>query len=154
MLPDISTTSVYVSRVSQSHHTSPPQGDPLRPAGRFGLVSYQITAFAVGPGELEICVHPLRVKALPPSVLRASCNQAPHAFKAKCSGCSSSWCWTSRLRGPDMGLRTLTPMGEALKCNHSPACGLPNGRLQDLIILQVHPSYHSPLYGPIFFFFL
>ena len=51
-------------------------------------------------------------------------------------------------------LRTLTLMGEALKCNHSPACGLPNGRIQDLIILQVHPSYHSPLHGPSFFFFL
>ena len=126
---------------------------PSKTAGRFGLVSYQITAFVVGPGALEICVHPLRVKALPPSVLRGSCNQAPYAFKAECSGCSSSWCWTPRLRGPDTGLRTLTLMGEALKCNHSPACGLPNGRIQDLIILQVHPSYHSPLHGPPFFFF-
>ena len=69
--------SIYVSRMSQSHHTSPPQGGTLRPAGRFGLVSYQITTFAVGPGALEICAHPLRVKSLPPSVLWGSCNQ-PH----------------------------------------------------------------------------
>ena len=129
MLPDMSTTSVYVSRMSQSHHTSPPQGGPLRPVGRFGLVSYQITAFAVGPGALEICAHPLRVKSLRPSVLWGSCNQAPHAFKAKCSGWFSSWCWTPRLRGPGMGLRTLTLVGEALKCNHSPACGLPTWRI-------------------------
>ena len=39
--------------------TSP--GDPPRPAGRSVPGSYQITAFALRPGALRFCLHPLRV---------------------------------------------------------------------------------------------
>ena len=44
---------------------------------------------------------------------------------------------------PDMGLRTLTPVGELLQYNYSPVCGSPTWRVWDLIILQVCPSYLS-----------
>ena len=44
---------------------------------------------------------------------------------------------------PDMGLRTLTPMGGLLQYNYSPVCGSPTWRVWDLIILQVCPSYLS-----------
>ena len=43
------------------------------------------------------CVHPPRVEFLFSPVLWSSCNQAPLAFKTKCSGGSSSWCQTPRL---------------------------------------------------------
>ena len=43
------------------------------------------------------CVHPPRVEFLFSSVLRSSCNQAPLAFKAKCSADSSLRCQTPRL---------------------------------------------------------
>ena len=49
----------------QSLPASP--GDSLRPAGKFGSCSYQSTLFVLG---YEICVRPLRMKSLFPSVLR------------------------------------------------------------------------------------
>ena len=42
---------------------------------------------------------------------------------------------------PDMGLRTLTSMGELLLYNCSPICGSPMRGLWDVIILWVHSSY-------------
>ena len=50
---------------------------------------------------------------------------------------------------PDMGLRTLTPVGEPLQYNYSPIRGLPTWGVWDLIILRVRPSY-PPHYGSIF----
>ena len=44
---------------------------------------------------------------------------------------------------PDMGLRTLTPVGEPLQYNYSSVCGLPSWGLWDFIISRVHPSYPS-----------
>ena len=39
----------------------------------------------------------------------------------------------------DMGLRTFTPVGEPLRYNYFPVHVSPT---QDLILLQMHPSYH------------
>ena len=58
--PVMSPTSVYVPQVSCSPatHTSP--GDSLRPAGKSGAGSYQITDFALGPGVHEILCVPFK----------------------------------------------------------------------------------------------
>ena len=99
--------------------TSEPQpspaspGDPPRPTGRSGPGSYGVTALPWVPVHMKPCVCPLRVESLFPSVLWSSCTQAPLASKVKCSGLL--------LPMPDpqagainVGLRTLTPVGEPL----------------------------------------
>ena len=84
---------------------------PSRPAGMSGPGSYEITAFSLGPSSHETCAHPPNVAFLFSPVLWSSCNQTPLAFKAKCSGASSSWCQTPRL-GSMMWGSELTPVGE------------------------------------------
>ena len=49
--------------------------------------------------RVKFRVCPLRMKCEFPPSLRRSCNQAPLAFKTKCSGSSSSQCWTLGLGG-------------------------------------------------------
>ena len=49
------------------------------------------------------CVHPPRVEFLFSPVLWSSCHQAPLAFKAKCSGGSSSLCQIPRLGSQTWG---------------------------------------------------
>lgn len=44
---------------------------------------------------------------------------------------------------PDVGLRFLTPVGEPLQYNDSPACGSPTLRVWDLMSLRACPSYPS-----------
>lgn len=43
---------------------------------------------------------------------------------------------------PDVGLRTLTPVGEPLQYNYCPVCGSPNCGVQDLIELRFTPPAH------------
>lgn len=38
---------------------------------------------------------------------------------------------------PDVGLRTLTPVGEPLQCNYSPVCGSPTPRGMEFDYIQV-----------------
>ena len=45
-------------------------------------------------------------------------------------------------RQPDVGLRTLSPVGEPLQYNYFPVCGSPTQWVWDLSILQKHPWYH------------
>ena len=61
---------------------------------------------------MKPCVCPLGVESLFPPLPCSSCTHALLAFKAKCSGGFSSQCQTLRLGEPDVGLRTLTPVGE------------------------------------------
>ena len=42
----------------------------------------------------------------------------------------------------DLGLRTLTPMGESLQYNYFSICELPTQKVWNLIIWQKCPSYH------------
>ena len=97
--PDISATSVYAPSVGHSRPLPPPAspGDPPRPAGRSGPDTYQIAAFALGPGAREILHAPfmseVSISPSPPELLRSS----PLLFKAKCSQGSSSRCQTPRL---------------------------------------------------------
>ena len=72
-------------------------GDPPRPAGRSVPGSYEVTPFPAGSqGTWDLCV--LWEWHLFPLGLWLSCDQALLAFKAKCSGVSSPWCQTPRLR--------------------------------------------------------
>ena len=110
--------------VSPGWATATSPGDPPRPADRSSPGFCQITAFALGPVHVRFCVCTLRVKSLFPPFLWNSCNQAPLAFKAKCSGGSSSPCQTPGLGVESDRLRTLTSLGELLQYNYSLVCGL------------------------------
>ena len=62
MLPDMSATSVPVPKVSHSQLPPSPASpvDPPILAGRSGPSSYQITAFALGPGVCVILCAPFK----------------------------------------------------------------------------------------------
>ena len=93
--PNISVTSLYDPEESYRHPSSPV--DLPRPAGKSGPGCYEIPTFALGPGALEILCAPLyALEYLFSPVLWSSCDQDPLAFKAKCSGGSSSWCQNLR----------------------------------------------------------
>ena len=117
-------------------------GYPPRLTGRSGPGSYGVTALPWVPVHMKPCVHPPRVESVFPPVLWSSCTQAPLAFKAKCSGGSSSQCQTPRLGEPDVGFRTLTPVGEPLQYNYFPVCMSSTWHVWDLIVSQKCPSYH------------
>ena len=82
---------------SEPQLTPASPGDPPRPAGRSCPGSCGVTALPWVPVHMKPCVHTPRVESLFPLVLCSSCTQALLAFKAKCSGSSSSQCQTSRL---------------------------------------------------------
>ena len=46
-----------------------------------------------------------------------------------------------RAEEPDVGLRTLSPVGEPVRQNYFLVCGSPSWWVWDLIISQKHPSY-------------
>ena len=84
-------TSVLVSH-SDLQPTPASPGDPPRSLGRSSPGSYGGTALCWVP--VHSCMRPPRV--FPPA-LWSSCSQAPLAFRAECSGGSSSQCQTLRL---------------------------------------------------------
>ena len=90
-----------------------PGGSP-RSASGSDPGSFQIPASVLGLEPVRFCVHPLRVKSLFPIALQLSWTQALLAFKARCSGGSSSQ-WEPWARGPDLGLGPLAPRGEPLQ---------------------------------------
>ena len=116
--------------------------DPLRPAGRCFPCSYKLPLLPLILKCIRFCVHPLGRKSLflsnPVGLL-----QSTHA------GLQSQMLWgllslvpDPQAGRPDIGLRTLTPVGESLWCNYSSVFGLQQG-VWDLIRLQVHLSYQS-----------
>ena len=96
VLPSTSATSVLVPEVS---HSRPPPQETLQDQ-QVGLTQAAMKSllFPLGPSLYEPCVCPLRIFLQFTQVLWSSCHQAPLAFKDKCSGGSSSWYQTSRLR--------------------------------------------------------
>ena len=113
--------------------TSP--GDPPRPAGRSGPSSYEKLLFPLVAVHTRLCVCPTRVEFLFPPVLWSSCDQAPLAFKAKCSGELLLLMPDIQAGELDMGLGTLIPVGKPLQYNYFPVCGLPTSWVWDLILL-------------------
>ena len=117
-LPCISITSFYDLRESHSHPL-PPQEIPQRSAGRSCPGSYEVTAFALGPGEHEtLCV--LSTSAVSLSQSRIELLQSsPAALQSQMLWGSSSHYQNLRL-GREVGgwsvlrLRTLTIVREFL----------------------------------------
>ena len=91
----------------------------------------------------RFCVHAPGLESLFPLVLWSACIQALMAFKAKWLGALPHHARPHLHHGElDMGLITLTPVGELLWYNYSPVWGLPTQGPGDLIILWMPPSYH------------
>ena len=101
-------------------------GDSPRSASGSDPGSFQITTSALGPQVLRFCCtcfkNGVSVSYSPLALLKIS----PLAFKAKCSGGSSSQCGNPGLK-LDVGLETLAPQGEPLQLSslicRSPAQG-------------------------------
>ena len=110
----------------------PPPGDPPRPAGRSGPSSYEVTAFAPGPGAHEtLCA---------PSKSGVSVSPSPvELLQSSPAGLHSQMFWGLLLLmpdpQPDVGLRALIPVRELLWYNYSPVCGSPIQGVWDLIVL-------------------
>ena len=115
------------------HPASP--GHPPRLAGRSGLGSCEVTAFALGPGTCKtLCASSKNGVSASPSPVEL--------LQSSPAGLQSQMLWgllplmpDPQAGEPDMGLRTLTPVGELLQYNYSPVCGLPTQRLWALFIL-------------------
>ena len=88
VLPSSSATSVLVPAVS--HSCLPPPQETLQDQ-QVSLAQAPVKSllFPLGPVCTRPCGHPPRVESLFPPVLWHFGNQAPLAFKAKCSGGSS-----------------------------------------------------------------
>ena len=120
MFPNMSATSICIPKVSPTY-----LGDCPRAADRSGPGSYQITAFALGPGACEVLCVPFKSEvSIYPSPLGLP--------KLGPAGLQSQMLWGLVLlmqdpwvAEPYVGLRILTPVGEPLQCNYTPVCGSP-----------------------------
>ena len=88
-------------------------GDPPRPAGKSVPGSYEIVVLPLFLVCMRFCVRPIRVKPLFSPIPCSSCNQALLGL--------SQMLWDllfpvsdPHTGGPDVGLRTLTPVGKPL----------------------------------------
>ena len=136
-----SNTSVHTVEVAPQHgccqclcpegEPQPPLaslGDSPRPAGRSDPCSYQIVAFALGPGACEILCAPCKSEVS----IFLSPLELP---KLSPTGLPSHMLWEFVFPekdpwagDPNVGLRTLMPVGEPLQYNnYSPVCGSPPG---------------------------
>ena len=88
-------------------------GGPPRTAVRFDPDSYRDFALPWDPVHVKVCVCLLRMGFPFPPVPWSSCAQAPPAFNSRCSGGSFFQCQIPTHEF-DLGLRTLTPVGEFL----------------------------------------
>ena len=116
-------------------------GDPPRPSGMSDPDFYGVPALPLDPVHMKPCVCPPRVESLFLPVLWSICAQALLAFNAKCSRGVLLPIPGPQAGEPDMGLRSLTPVGEPLQYSCFPVCGLPTRQVWDLLISQKHPSY-------------
>ena len=111
IFPGASATSVLDTTVSHSHPHLPRR--PSKSTGRslFPRLLWS-HCFVLVAVHVKSCVSPPR---------RNSCNPALMAFKARCSGDSSSQYQTLRLGNLMWGSElTLTPVGEPLRYNYFP----------------------------------
>ena len=110
-IPESFSSNVLLSQQA----TFPPVflGGPPRIAVRFDPDSYGDFALPWDPMHVKFCVHLLRMWSPFPPIPCRSCAQAPLAFNARCSRgflpVPDPQTWDF-----DVGLRTLTPVGEFL----------------------------------------
>ena len=118
--------------------TSP--GDSSRPAGRSGPGSYQITAFALGPRVHEILCAPFKSEVSyfpsPVGLLQLS----PAGFQSQMLWGLILLVLDLQTGEPDVGLRTLTAVGEPLQYNYSPGvCCPPKGEVWNFDYIMCMP---------------
>ena len=143
-LPPVS--SQYLCHQCPCPHSEPQlpsasPGDPQRPAGRSGPGFYEVTAFSLGPGIRETLCAPTRSgvcfsQSCGVPVIKSHWPSKPNALEAPPPMPDP------QTVEPDVGLRTLTPVGELLQYNCFPVCGSPTQWVWDLIVSQMHLSYH------------
>ena len=97
--------------------------------------------FALGPSaHKSLCVPFKNGVSISPNPW-SSCTQAPLAFNARSSGSSFFQCQIPRCWGPDVGLRTLTLVGESLWYCYFLVCGASHPEGVGLLILHNHTFY-------------
>ena len=147
VLPRTSAVSVLVPTVSHRHPVS--AGDPPTLAGRSGSVSYGATPpFPGSWSHTTLCV---------PSKSGVSVSPGPiDVLQSNPASLQSLILWEllllwldPQVGNPDMGLRTLIPVGGLLWYKCSPVCESPNQQLWDLILLWLCPSFHLIVVSPL-----
>ena len=88
----------------------------------------------------DFCVLPLRVKSISHS-LSGLLKLSPACLQSHVLWYLVFLLQDPQARGPDVGPRTLTPVGELLQYSYSPVCGLLSWGVWDLIISRVCLSY-------------
>ena len=117
---------------------------PRRPSkiiGRPTPGSYGVTALCWVSVYVKPCAYPPRIESASPSPMEL--------LHLRPAGFQSQMLWGFLLPIPDpqagegdMGLRTLTLVGEPLWYNYFPVCGLPTQNVWDLIMSQKLPSFY------------
>lgn len=97
----------------------------------------------------RFCVCPPRVQSLFPHVLWKSCNQISLSFKVKFPGDSYSLSQIFQTGKPNVGLRTITTVGEPLGNSCSPVCGSFTWQGWDLILSWLQFSYFLVMASPL-----
>lgn len=95
MFPSITATTLCTPWVSHSHPQTSPGASP-RSAGRSGLGSYQIFAFALGPSKHEILCASFKIEVCFPQSCRASIIKPHWPSKPNATGLVFQ-CQTPRL---------------------------------------------------------
>ena len=126
--------------------TQPPPasaGDPPTLAGRSGSVSPGVTA----PSPVSRCAHYFMCALQEWSLCSPQSSRSPAIKSHWPSKSDSLWEFLLPLPDPhvgepDVGPRTLTPVGGPLCYKCSPVCEPPTQQSWDSILLQFRPSHH------------
>ena len=117
-------TLQLISLFPERTTTTPHLWDPPRPTGRSNPDFYAVFAFILGPGTCETFCVPTKsgvfASPSPVELLQSSPTSHWSQMLWRDSPRVRPWGWE-----PDMGLRTLTFVGEILRYNYSPFCRFP-----------------------------
>lgn len=113
-------------------------------SGRSVSLSYKTTAFCMGPSAHKILCVPLKsevfISLSPVGLLQlSSIDLQRQMLWELIFPVPDPWAGD-----PNMGLRTLSPMGQPLQYTYYPVCGLLHWGLWDLVRSQACPIYLSP----------
>ena len=117
-------------------------GDPPVLAGRYGPGSHEVTTSFLGSWCVRYLVCALEEWSF---CIPQSCE----FLRSNSAGLQTQMLWSllllmpdAQAGEPDVGLRTLTPVGELLWYNYFQVCGSPTWQLWDLILSWLRPSHH------------
>ena len=126
---------IFPKTFASNEPKSPPvfPGEPLRTTVRSDPDSYGVSALPWDPVHMKAFVHLSRMESLFPPVQMEFLHTSP-------SGPQHQMLWRLLLPmpepqvwGPDVRLRTLTPVGEPLWCSYFPVSGTLWGCLYRII---------------------